>query len=446
MFRFLLNLFSSKPRIPYRNEYFPSIQEQPYEIKKFYHYLSTEIEKGNYIELWDSLAYIFAYLYSIINDYIFTRDIKTLEYKAEKLLNLYGHTKIKTYLSYWWRDCYFLQKDYKKAWQITKQFNMDIGIWELLFYSKKWVLDDEKWKDFLELFGMSWLTKFGRQNLQWIEKVLDVFLKDFQQEHGMRFVDFFCQDFQKKEVTEEDIEKYRIFFKSDKEFELYKSYDLNRYGRDINMSPYIRKNIMSLFWSVRIDERNSKQHIFHNTTFVEGVGTFTLTTKLPTRLPDEYALFNPEIVEPWYTIKKALSNHAKNIIKDAENIYREESWIPKIWEWWVTETELFYKIKKHFPNEKVIHHWRPQWLGRQHLDIFFPERNIGIEYQGKQHLEPVAYFGGQDAFQAQQQRDIKKVKKCKTNKCFLIHVYEWYNLNEIISQISEHIKKSTIAG
>nr|DAW46954.1 MAG TPA: hypothetical protein [Caudoviricetes sp.]DAX62168.1 MAG TPA: hypothetical protein [Caudoviricetes sp.] len=42
-------------------------------------------------------------------------------------------------------------------------------------------------------------------------------------------MDFFCQDFQNPNITDEDVEKYRIFFKSNEEFETYKSYDLTRY-------------------------------------------------------------------------------------------------------------------------------------------------------------------------------------------------------------------------
>ena len=57
-------------------------------------------------------------------------------------------------------------------------------------------------------------------------------------------------------------------------------------------------------------------------------------------------------------------------------------------------TELYYKIKETFPNEKVVHHGKPSWLGQQHLDIYFPYKNIAIEYQGLQHQEPVEFFGG----------------------------------------------------
>jgi hypothetical protein len=128
--------------------------------------------------------------------------------------------------------------------------------------------------------------------------------------------------------------------------------------------------------------------------------------------------------------------------RECENIYREECWIPKIWEWWISETELFYRLKQYFSNEKVLHHWRPEWLGKQHLDIYFPERNIWIEYQGKQHQEPVAYFWWEESFKKQILRDKQKQSKCRKNKCKLIYVYEWYIFDEVVKEILLVKKKS----
>lgn len=39
------------------------------------------------------------------------------------------------------------------------------------------------------------------------------------------------------------------------------------------------------------------------------------------------------------------------------------------------------------------------WLRQQRLDFYLPEYNVGIECQGIQHFEPVAYFGGNDGFE-----------------------------------------------
>ena len=432
----LINYFFGK-NIPYWNTYYPSIHDQSEDKKRFYKYFCNEIEKWNYIELWESLSYVFCYLYKIINDFIFTRNIEILEIKAQNLINLYWHTKVASYVIYRQRDCYLLIKDYEKAREKEKQLNFWMSIGKLLFYSKKGVFSGESWQDFLKTFWSSCLTKFWKENIDWVEQALDIFLKDFKLENGLWPVDFFCQDFQNPNITDEDVEKYRIFFKSNEEFETYKSYDLTRYWRDESLSPYIRNEDIMLFWWVRIEEKNSRSHISEESMFIKWYWTVTIRTTLPTSLPEVLSTLKTEVIWPWYVIRKALSNYAKSIIKEAENTYREESWIPKIWEGRVSETELFYKIKTYFPNEKVIHHGRPERLGRQHLDIYFPERNIWIEYQWKQHIEPVTYFWWEAAFEKQQYRDKQKAKKCKKNNCHLIYVYEGYSFDEVAKNISQ---------
>lgn len=86
------------------------------------------------------------------------------------------------------------------------------------------------------------------------------------------------------------------------------------------------------------------------------------------------------------------------------------------------ESLLFKLIQNAFPNYEVISQYSPNWLGRQRLDIFIKELNIAIEYNGKQHYEPVPYFGGQEGYLQTIKRDQIKRKKCKENKCELKEV------------------------
>ncbi|MFJ5623995.1 hypothetical protein ACIQD3_14970 [Peribacillus loiseleuriae] len=37
-------------------------------------------------------------------------------------------------------------------------------------------------------------------------------------------------------------------------------------------------------------------------------------------------------------------------------------------------------------------------VGHQSLDIYVPSQKTGFEYQGIQHFEPAAFFGGEEAF------------------------------------------------
>lgn len=126
--------------------------------------------------------------------------------------------------------------------------------------------------------------------------------------------------------------------------------------------------------------------------------------------------------------------------KEIENFVREEKELPRIGEGWISETLLFRKIKSHFKNLEVLHHGKPDWLGLQHFDIWIPEIKVAIEYQGKQHDEAVEYFGGKEAFELNQQRDLKKKQKCVENNCYLIEIRPNYKLGEVINEINSRIK------
>jgi hypothetical protein len=125
----------------------------------------------------------------------------------------------------------------------------------------------------------------------------------------------------------------------------------------------------------------------------------------------------------------------RQISREAENTVREEHGIPNVGEGWISETQLYYDIKQALSYLEVIHHASPIWLGRQHLDIFVPTLSAAIEYQGRQHDEPVEYFGGNAAFQQTQKRDAKKKKLCQKNGIRLIYVRPDYKLDEVLNLI-----------
>jgi uncharacterized Rmd1/YagE family protein len=124
---------------------------------------------------------------------------------------------------------------------------------------------------------------------------------------------------------------------------------------------------------------------------------------------------------------------------EVANIVRVEKGLPKVNEGWISETRLYYSIKHAFEKLDVIHHASPGWLGRQHFDIYIPEYNIAIEYQGIQHSQPVDYFGGEEAFLKNQERDQRKKALCLENGCLLIYAYPESEHSEIINQITKNV-------
>lgn len=111
-----------------------------------------------------------------------------------------------------------------------------------------------------------------------------------------------------------------------------------------------------------------------------------------------------------------------NFSNIVENYVRGKLRIPKIGEGqWVSELALLQKIRS-LTNKKVIHQWSPDWLKLQRIDIGIPSLNIGIEYNGKQHYEPVDFFGGIEGFKKNLARDKTKRALCKKNGIKLLEI------------------------
>ncbi len=106
------------------------------------------------------------------------------------------------------------------------------------------------------------------------------------------------------------------------------------------------------------------------------------------------------------------------------------------------EMKLLELIRREFPEVEVIHHAKPVWLGRMHFDIYLPDIGVAIEYQGRQHLEPVEFFGGEKSFELQKKRDIRKRELCEANNCYLFEYAKGWSLDRLLGEIESVIKST----
>ncbi len=105
----------------------------------------------------------------------------------------------------------------------------------------------------------------------------------------------------------------------------------------------------------------------------------------------------------------------------AEDAFRHDRSIPEIGaSGWISELALLDLFRAIWSDAK--HQWRPRFLGRQSIDIYIPEINLAVEYQGQQHYEPVAPFGGEEGFKNAQVRDERKRLLLKANN---VRLLEW---------------------
>ena len=105
---------------------------------------------------------------------------------------------------------------------------------------------------------------------------------------------------------------------------------------------------------------------------------------------------------------------------EAEEAFRRANSIAEIGRGWVSETALFDLVRAVYPD--AVHQWRPVFLGLQSIDIYIPEINLAIEYQGEQHYGVIERFGGEPGFIATQERDARKRALLETNG---VQLLEW---------------------
>lgn len=97
---------------------------------------------------------------------------------------------------------------------------------------------------------------------------------------------------------------------------------------------------------------------------------------------------------------------------------------------WVSE-ELVYRLtKKLYKDYAVVYQHRPFFLrsalgGQMSYDVFISGLNIAIEYQGRQHFEPVDFFGGAEAFKKLKKRDEEKAILSRKNGIKLVYINYW---------------------
>jgi len=73
-----------------------------------------------------------------------------------------------------------------------------------------------------------------------------------------------------------------------------------------------------------------------------------------------------------------------------------------------------------------------------YYDFYLPQYKILIEFQGKQHYEPIEFFGGLEGFNYLKERDLIKEQYCIDNNMILIKISYNDNINFILNkQINE---------
>lgn len=171
-----------------------------------------------------------------------------------------------------------------------------------------------------------------------------------------------------------------------------------------------------------VDEYDAREHIKR-----EDISPGTL---------DYYAIAGEW--EQYKSLRKQLNEELK---AKYNSIYLELLDKGEVQSKWKSEYSVFLIVKKLFPD--AVYQYHAPWLSRQSIDIFIPSINLGIEYQGQQHYEAVALFGGEDALSKRKKLDQKKRALCKEQGVSLAEIRydDLITSAKIKTLIDNHLKK-----
>lgn len=136
-------------------------------------------------------------------------------------------------------------------------------------------------------------------------------------------------------------------------------------------------------------------------------------SEIPDDEPTYWTNVRVDEAADYVVLRRQAAQASRAITTYVENLVRQEFGFRKVGEGWVSETLLAALVSRILSGHEVIRHHRPSWLEGLELDVFVPDLDLGIEYQGQQHFHAIDAWGGADALAALQERDARKAVLCR---------------------------------
>ena len=327
---------------------------------------------------------LFAKVEETVNDYT---KIYLIEANGQKVReNIVAKAEAKYY-----------KNDSEKFRQLINEFNNTIHHFDI----DEELVDFNDCKDLIPIVNKSLehlLQKREEYKKKDSDEILEYIVKPF---YDKSFYEIAILSNEAEDVyydNEED--KYHIFFKSTQVYEIELMTFLTKYK-------YLNGNILQEV------SQNKETVLKHSYLYYEI--DYLDNTLIDIRQEHGYSgkANNSILLRIIKEDKKELRRRANQLYK----IAKEEGIINSKWN---NEFRLYSLISRYV--EKVYYQYRADWLGNQSLDIYISEQKIAIEYQGRQHFEPIDYFGGEAALYNNKRRDNEKRIKCNENGVILL---EW---------------------
>lgn len=113
------------------------------------------------------------------------------------------------------------------------------------------------------------------------------------------------------------------------------------------------------------------------------------------------------------------------------------SWGEKYTKQYLIENEVLFEVQKTFPgckDKKLLK-----------FDFYLPEYNMLIEYDGKQHFEPVEFFGGVTSYEEQVRKDKIKTEYARRERIKLVRIPYTVTGDSIAEVLNRSIKQESKA-
>ncbi|QAY60919.1 hypothetical protein ET475_13595 [Microbacterium protaetiae] len=390
------SLLPQRATVPPFKKHHSSRDDMNDEQRRFYDEVAVRaFEAFRPVDLDGSISYGFAYLYGVVREHAErpTRTRSVLEWFSDT----YSDSSLGRYAVQWLADLSYIRGDFARGVEVHRRIGLPLDIYLALAQplGLRLVASDVRaW-----LAADPGLTQTGMFMRDDVDDGLQHVLDEFHDANG-------------RSVVEDWWHRLAI---------------QRRQGEP---APLVEDELLGFMCQSDVDMRigwaDHGAHLYDRARMAfRGVLGYNAEIPWPDRYPNCY--WYGELI--WARLRAAY--------RLAENRVRESKGLARVGEGWVSEVALLNAIREAFPNERVVHQGRPKWLKPQSLDIFLPDRKVGIEYQGVQHSQPVGRFGGDVAFVSQQTRDARKRRLCAENSCQLIEVHPDYDRDRVLAQIRQ---------
>jgi hypothetical protein len=382
--------------------WFAGLPQATAQQKDFFSRWVREIEQGSYPDLHGNFGYVYALVFERLGSASQSSDFADLLSLLRIMSREYGtlcQGMVRLHMSMWERDALLYSGCYDEAWNVGRGRPRSPG--EARELKKRCSTTTLDGRDLLDLLGPSALTAYGISHADEIAAIASESLLQLQDLQSKDILSYFLEPFHFGSLTERDFKALSLFYPRGEIFEELK----RSYLQERKRGMWLKRN------------RVVQAELFEGTPF-----------DCPSPLEEEKV---PPVVE------QAFLCYGGALMRVYENSFRRSRDLPDVGQGFISEKELFLRLRERYPAEEIKRQVRTCWLAPQHLDIYFPQRAIAIEYQGRQHYGPLEHFGGEGAFARQQERDYRKQELCRENGIPLILVDEDYSFEELAHLLDE---------